>query len=210
VSTAGSTAKLLDAEDGRELLRIARESLRDHLEVGGGPAGGPPPSFERSETAREEARGSPKLVGKLAEPRGVFVTLTAGGRLRGCTGYVEGVRPVGEAVRDLAVSSASRDHRFPPVTPDELDSLHIEVSVLTPPHPIAKDEIEIGRHGLIARMGGRSGLLLPQVAPEWGWGVQEFLDRTCEKAGLPREAWKSEACTILGFEAQIFEEEEPS
>ena len=194
MSGAGSTAKLLCAEDGRELIRIARRSLREHLGAGGGPeAGGPPPS----------------LAGSLAEPRGVFVTLTVGGKLRGCTGYVEGTRPVGEAVRELAVSSAARDPRFSPVELAELDDLHIEVSVLTPPHPIDPAAVEVGKHGLIVRMSGRSGLLLPQVAPEWGWDAEELLARTCEKAWVPRDSWKKPECVLLAFEAQIFEEEPP-
>jgi AmmeMemoRadiSam system protein A len=191
---AGSTAKLLDAEEGQRLLAIARRALEEHFQAGGGPATGGPP------------RSSARAEGRLVEPRGVFVTLTRAGELRGCTGYVEGVAPVADAVRDLAISSATRDRRFTPVRADELAALHIEVSVLTPPRPIRPDEIEIGRHGLIARLGGRSGLLLPQVAPDWGWDAAEFLERTCEKAGLPRGAWREQGFTLLGFEAQIFEE----
>lgn len=187
-------ADLLSADEGRELLRVSRESLRAYLEERGAP----------------EARvlfppeGIPP--GRLVERRGVFVTLTNLGRLRGCTGYIEPRYPLWESVRELTISSAARDRRFEPVTLEEYDQIHIEVSVLTPPAPIDPRAIEIGRHGLIARMGGRSGLLLPQVAPEWGWDVEEFLARTCEKAGLDRDAWKSPECRLLGFEAQIFDE----
>jgi len=190
---AAGAAELLDAEEGAILLRIARESLCAHLEgrqapgalVFFGPEGIPP---------------------RLAERRGVFVTLTSHGRLRGCTGYVEGRFPLWQAVRDLAVSSAAHDYRFPPVEPSELPDIHLEVSVLTPPRPIKPDEVVIGRHGLIMKMGPRMGLLLPQVATEWGWDVPEFLAHTCEKAGLPRDAWKNPQAELLGFEAQIFDE----
>jgi AmmeMemoRadiSam system protein A len=184
----------LSEQEGRLLLRVARESLRAYLD------GRPAPE------AADLFEGATDPPPALEAPRGVFVTLTSAGRLRGCTGYVEARVPLWEAVRDLAVASASRDRRFPPVTRDELDRLHIEVSVLTPPRPIDPAEIEIGRHGLVVRMGAHAGLLLPQVAPEWGWDAAEFLARTCEKAGLPRDAWKAPGCEIRGFEAQIFDE----
>lgn len=183
---------LLSEDEGRLLLRVARESLSAHLEQRPQPDGA--------------ALFGERAPERLGEARGVFVTYTAHGRLRGCTGYIEGRTPLWEAVRDLAVSTAARDRRFPPVAPAELPEIHIEISVLTPPAPIDPAEIEIGRHGLTVRMGGRSGLLLPQVAPEWGWAADELLARTCEKAGLDRDAWKSPECELRGFEAQIFDE----
>jgi AmmeMemoRadiSam system protein A len=182
--------------DLRALLRVARESLRAHLE------GAPPPPPER---LFGDAAAIPPA---LREPCGVFVTLRNREHLRGCTGYIEARAPLWQSVRDLVVSSASRDYRFPPIAPAEEPHIRIEISVLTPPRPIQPPEIEIGRHGLIARMRGRSGLLLPQVATDWGWGPEEFLARTCEKAGLPRDAWKSADCQLLGFEAQVFHEDE--
>jgi uncharacterized protein (TIGR00296 family) len=189
-----STGELLSEEEGLALLRVARESLRAHLERRPAP----------------EAAGlfgaAAAPPGRLAEARGVFVTYTSRGRLRGCTGFVEGRAPLWEAVRELAVSTAARDRRFQPVAIEELPDIHIEVSVLTPPAPIDPAAVEIGRHGLVVRAGGRSGLLLPQVAPEWGWGPEEFLARTCEKAGLDRDAWKRPGCELRGFEAQIFDE----
>jgi uncharacterized protein (TIGR00296 family) len=203
VGIAGSTAKLLSEEEGRALLRVARASLRDFF------------GLEEAEGAEGGAGGAaaaPALIpARLeAERRGVFVTLTREGRLRGCTGYVEGVKALLDAVRDLAISSAVRDTRFEPVEAVEVASIDIEISVLTPPqplpHPVHPSMVEVGRHGLIARRGARSGLLLPQVAPEWGWGALEFLERTCEKAGLPADAWRDADCKMLYFEAQIFDE----
>ncbi len=188
---------LVDEAEAQALLRVARRSLQAYLE------GRPPP-----DAAELFGEGGPPA--RLREPRGVFVTLTNGGRLRGCTGYIEARLPLWEAVRDLAVSSAARDFRFPPVAPEEGPLVQIEISVLTPPRRIDPAEIAIGRHGLIARMRGRMGLLLPQVATDWGWGPEEFLGRTCEKAGLPREAWRDPTCEIYGFEAQVFHEEEPA
>ncbi len=207
--TAGSTANLLGAEEGLTLLRIARASLEHYLEVDAPRA----PDVAEGTTGRGEA-GGPRVTGPpavpssgpLAEPRGVFVTLTRAGELRGCTGYSEPHKPVAEAVRDLAISSAARDTRFSPVRPEELAEIHIEVSVLTPLHPIDPAEVVIGRHGLVARRRGRTGLLLPQVAPEWGWDVPQFLAHTCKKAGLPPDAWRDPECELLAFEAQIFDE----
>jgi len=209
VGTAGSTAQLLTEAEGRALLRLARLSLERQFDLGSagplsrGETGGSPASSPGADAEIDAARLS-------TEQRGVFVTLTNQGRLRGCVGYVEGARPLADLVPELAVSAALHDGRFEPVAGPEVATLHIEVSVLTPPHPLPQpidpSDVEIGRHGLIARRGGRSGLLLPQVAPEWGWGPRELLDRTCEKAGLPRDAWTHPDCSVLAFEAQIFDE----
>src|SRR5688500_13371019 len=106
---AGSTAVLLTDDEGRALLEIARESLTERLNAG------------------LRKNGAPRaFVGKLAEPRGVFVTLTKRGDLRGCTGYVEPIKPLGDAVADLAISSALHDSRFEPLDGGELPDVHIE------------------------------------------------------------------------------------
>ena len=150
----------------------------------------------------------------FSENRGVFVTLTEFGDLRGCIGYPYPVMPLGEALREAAVSAALSDPRFYPVGPAELDDIRVEVTVLTAPEVLACEpslrpaEISVGRHGLIASVGRRSGLLLPQVAEEYGWNAEEFLRETCRKAGLHEEEWKKETCLIQTFEGQIFTESE--
>jgi AmmeMemoRadiSam system protein A len=169
------------------LLRIARSSIAAVLD-------GERPVFE----APDE---------RLQEPAGAFVTLNdRAGDLRGCIGSIQPVLPLAQAVSSSAISAAFRDPRFHPVTKDELPSLHIEISVLGPVVPATRDEIEVGRDGLIISRGGRTGLLLPQVATEWGWNVDEFLTQTCVKAGLPRDAWRASDVRIERFSAEIFGE----
>jgi AmmeMemoRadiSam system protein A len=135
---------------------------------------------------------------------GAFVTIKVHGQLRGCIGYPEADLPLVEVVERCAVSAARSDPRFPAVRPDEYDTLEIEISVLGPIEAVAEiSEIEIGRHGLIAQLGQRRGLLLPQVAVEWGWNLEEFVSRTCLKAGLARDAWRQGA-RLFRFEAEVF------
>ncbi len=141
----------------------------------------------------------------LKEKRGAFVTLKKHGHLRGCIGYVEGIKPLCKAVEEMAIAAALHDPRFNPVTEAELSQLEIEISVLTPLRRI-KDigEIEVGKHGLIIQRGPRSGLLLPQVATEYGWDRKTFLEHTCLKAGLPTDAWKDKDTGIYVFSAEVF------
>jgi AmmeMemoRadiSam system protein A len=141
----------------------------------------------------------------LAEPRGAFTTLHNRGELRGCVGYIFPVRPLYRTVADTAVSAALHDTRFPPVTGEEFPSLSIEISVLSLLRPIAPEDVEIGRHGLLITYGSRRGLLLPQVPVEHGWDANMFLEQTCHKAGLPDDAWQHGA-TIEAFTAEIFSE----
>jgi AmmeMemoRadiSam system protein A len=144
---------------------------------------------------------SPEL---LAE-RGVFVTLKKRGQLRGCIGYVLPTKPLYLAVRDMAINSALRDPRFPPVTPAELSSLYIEISVMTPLQPVADPgEVVVGEDGLVVEARGCSGLLLPQVAPEQGWDRERFLEGVCMKAGLPPDAYLWEDARMHKFQARIF------
>jgi AmmeMemoRadiSam system protein A len=142
------------------------------------------------------------------EASGVFVTIKKRGQLRGCLGTLQCRAGLAEEVARCAAESASDDPRFPPVTQDELPELSLEISVLGPSEAIdPRDEraVTIGRHGLIAERGLRRGLLLPQVATEWGWTVDQFLRQTCLKAGLPADAWEHGA-TIHRFEAEVFGE----
>ena len=138
-------------------------------------------------------------------PCGAFVTIHRHGALRGCLGRLEPSSLSGMIVHLAAVVSDS-DPRFEPVQPEEVDDLEIEISVLTPDREVATiDEIELGRHGLIVEQGYRRGLLLPQVATEHGWSVMNFVEHTCLKAGLPRDAWK-EGARLKVFEAEVFGE----
>jgi AmmeMemoRadiSam system protein A len=123
--------------------------------------------------------------GALREKGAAFVTLRIGAELRGCMGHVEAVTSLWLSVRDMALAAAERDPRFPALELRELHALHVEVSLLSPRRPIRPEEIVVGRDGLVVRSEARSGLLLPQVAVEWGWDRVEFLRRTYEKAGLP-------------------------
>jgi uncharacterized protein (TIGR00296 family) len=148
------------------------------------------------------------------DKRGVFVTLTKSGQLRGCIGFPYPVMPLGDALEDAAVAAATGDPRFPPVRKDELSSIALEVTILTEPVPLdveprqRPEKIEVGKHGLIIRGRGTSGLLLPQVATEYCWDSPTFLDHTCIKAGLPEHCWMTPNVEVLTFEGQIFTEKE--
>ena len=142
----------------------------------------------------------------LPEATGAFVTLKKRGELRGCIGTLECRRPLPEEVARVAVSAAREDPRFEPVRSSELADLDVEVSVLGPLEPIDPHDpaaIEIGRHGLVVEQGRRRGLLLPQVATEWGWDRETFLAHTCAKAGLPQDCWRTGA-RVFRFAADVF------
>jgi AmmeMemoRadiSam system protein A len=145
----------------------------------------------------------------LKEKRGVFVTLNKSHQLRGCIGYIEGLKPLQIAVEDMALAAAFDDPRFPPIEKKEINEIEIEISVLSPLETITDPNlIEIGRHGMIIEQGLMRGLLLPQVATEYNWDVQTFLEQTCQKAGLPKDAWQDTATKIQIFSAEIFSESE--
>ncbi len=176
----------LSENDQRTLLCLAREALAGYLNNGQVPA------VEESAEA-------------LRQPCGVFVTLRKGKNLRGCIGVVEAIKPLYQAVRECAVWAAVQDPRFPPVRKDELAGLNLEISALSPLFDVSPEEIEVGQHGLLISRGALRGLLLPQVAIEWKWDSQRFLEETCRKAGLPVGAWQNGA-RIQAFTAQVFEE----
>jgi AmmeMemoRadiSam system protein B/AmmeMemoRadiSam system protein A len=162
------------------------------------------------ETALGIDHGSPPSCDSplLEQRHGAFVTLKLNNRLRGCIGAVEPQKSVRDVIADVAMAAAFNDHRFKRLSARELEHLYIEISILSPLHRIRDPrEIEIGRHGLVVRRGKSSGLLLPQVAEEHGWDAIEFLELTCEKASLPRDAWKDEATRIYVFAATVFGEE---
>jgi AmmeMemoRadiSam system protein A len=145
--------------------------------------------------------------GIFAERRGVFISLHLRGHLRGCIGVIEPDEPLGESLARCAASAALEDPRFSPLRPEEIPGVHIEVSLLSPLAPIAPEDIEIGRHGLLVTQGPRRGLLLPQVATEHHFERERFLEETCWKAGLPRDAWRQPETRIFGFTCEVFSEE---
>jgi len=183
------SAELSHGEFSREerilLIRLAHESILSALED------------------REIPLDPP--TEHLAEDRGVFTSLYLRGDLRGCVGYVLPVSSVYRAVVDTARAAAFEDTRFYPVTLDEAKDLKIELSILSPPRPIAAEAVEVGRHGLLISLGGHRGLLLPQVPIEHQWDRITFLEQTCRKAGLPLDAWRNGA-TIEAFTAEVFGE----
>ncbi len=136
---------------------------------------------------------------------GVFVSLHAGKKLRGCIGNLTNAAPLPELVAEMAAAAARHDPRFAPLRPDELDKVDIEISLLYPMTPLhSPDEIVIGRDGLMVRLGKKHGLLLPQVAPQRGWNALAFLQCVCRKADLPPEAWKNPQAEVLRFRAEVF------
>ena len=169
---------------------------------------------------REKLRIPEDTPEYLKAKSGVFVTLNSifEGRvsLRGCIGRPYPTLPLVEATIDSAVDSAINDPRFPSVTPEELDKILVDLSVLTPPEKIEYsnpdellDLVKVGRDGLIAIRGMFRGLLLPQVPVDWKWNTREFLEHTCNKAGLPIDMWKDPETEFMSFQAEIFGEEQP-
>jgi AmmeMemoRadiSam system protein A len=108
----------------------------------------------------------------------------------------------------MAIASATNDPRFAPVTSSELEDIRIEISALTRMHPIAPEDVVIGRHGLMIRHGPNAGILLPQVPEPYEWTRAEFLDALCRKAGLPPGSWNESAAELYGFEAEVWGEAE--
>jgi AmmeMemoRadiSam system protein A len=141
----------------------------------------------------------------LKEKRGAFVSLHRRGMLRGCIGCIEGRKPLLGTIEEMAGAAAFSDPRFPPLSAEELKDLDIEISVLTPLKEISDiNEIQIGMHGLFIERQHYCGLLLPQVATEWGWDRIRFLEESCRKAGLPSSSWKEKGTKIYIFSADVF------
>ncbi len=139
----------------------------------------------------------------LRLPAGAFVTLHAGGSLRGCIGYIEPKFPLFQTVAEGAQAAAFHDPRFPPLREEELATLEVEISVLSPVFPLEAGDVVIGKHGLLVTSEGQRGLLLPQVPVEHGWDRKRFIEETCVKAGLSRTVWK-EGTSLSAFTACIF------
>jgi hypothetical protein len=184
--SVGVDLGLVEEEKAR-LLEIARGAIEAKL---------------RGEPVPEPKADAPRLN----EKRGAFVTITENGQLRGCIGHIRGMYPLAQTISRMAVAAATEDPRFPPMTADDLDKVLLEISVMTPLREAGPEEIEVGKHGIYIQKGPHSGLLLPQVATDYGWDRYEFLDHTCMKAGLPQGCWR-EGASIQIFSAQIFGEE---
>jgi uncharacterized protein len=196
---------MVDDAAGAAAVALARRAVEGSL--------GEAPARDAAAAFRSEP-----LPPVFDEPRGVFVTILRhpSGDLRGCIGYPLPVYPLRIALPRAARSAAIDDPRFRPVDRAELTDLRFEVSVLTPPEEVPSEprtalpsHVRVGRDGLIVDRPGASGLLLPQVAAEYGWDAAEFLAETCEKAGLPRDAWRRAGTTVRRFEAEVFGEERP-
>jgi len=186
---------MLTEEEGKRGLELTRAAIAEYLRTNNKitAPNDLPPSFD--------------------EDRGVFVTLKVFGALRGCIGFPYPAFPLKEAIIEAAISAAVGDPRFPAVTLPEFKDVSIELTVLTLPQVLKvkprelPQHIEVGRHGLIVKRGIQTGLLLPQVATEYGWDAEEFLCQTCWKAGLPQDAWLDEETEVSTFEGQIFSED---
>jgi AmmeMemoRadiSam system protein A len=179
-------AHVLADDEKRELLRIARATLKEHAFSGRIPPGKP---------HRES----------LCAPAGVFVSLHEGTELRGCIGTIEADKPLYRIVQEMAVAAASRDPRFAPVSEDEIEDITVEISVLGAARTVrGPGDLAVGTDGLCIDLGDRRGLLLPQVAVHAGWDALTFLTKTCHKAGLPLDAWRDPEARITAFSAQVF------
>lgn len=189
----------LSNDDGHILVKTARMIVTEYLKNG------------------TKLKLEKEFKNNFSFKSGVFVTLNSTMGLRGCIGYPLPDKSLFDALEDAAISAATEDPRFSPVKHKELDSITFEVTVLTPPKKIvvSKPEeylskIKVGRDGLIVKRGFYSGLLLPQVPIEYGWNEKEFLEHTCEKAGLPKNYWKNPETEIQKFEGIVFKEENPN
>jgi AmmeMemoRadiSam system protein A len=175
--------------DKKRLLEIARQALQAGVE------------------RHESLQNLPK-DDTSTESTGAFVTLRKRGRLRGCIGQVGTGQSLIDLVAHCAKAAALEDPRFQPVRTEELAEIEIEISALSPLQEIGPDAIEAGKHGLMVSRGYQRGLLLPQVATEMRWNARKFLEETCVKAGLEREAWRNRETKIQGFTAEVFSESE--
>jgi hypothetical protein len=189
----------LSDSDGVILVKTARNAVTEFLSNG---------NRMKLESDLEE---------KFSFNSGVFVTLNNPDGLRGCIGFPMPEKKLSHAIIEGAIAAATEDPRFPSVKTNELNDIVFEVTVLTPPVVVDVsdpmeylEKIKVGRDGLIIRHSFSSGLLLPQVPVEYGWDVEEFLQHTCEKAGLARDTWKNESVKIEKFEGIIFKEETPN
>ncbi len=182
----------LSDEDKNVLLSLARKAIAQAL---------------KGKTVSDPKDFGVELTPAMNQIMGGFVTLTFDGDLRGCIGEIFPRRPLVQVVLDHALDAAFEDPRFSPLTAREFQRVHIEISALTKPVPVASyREIEIGRHGMVLEVGSRSAVFLPQVATEQGWDLPTTLSYLAQKAGLPPDAWLEPHAKFTVFEAIVFHE----
>ena len=181
-------------EDGKVLVKMARSVVTEYITN----------SNKVFDQAFEE---------KFSFDAGVFVTINDKSGLRGCIGFPLAVKKLSDALTNAAIAAATDDPRFPSITQNELNDLVFEVTVLSETEEISSNSpneiihaIKIGRDGLIVEKDFQSGLLLPQVPVEQNWNVENFLNHTCHKAGLPNDSWKDKTTKISKFQGVIFRE----
>ena len=175
----------LSETDRQSLLSLARRAITEVV-------------FRRRRLAEVPDRGI------FSRKYGVFVSLHVGSRLRGCIGVVDPQESLGHTVVHCAGGAAMHDPRFPPLRPEELKRLQVEISLLSTPVAIRPEEIEIGVHGLLVWQGTHRGLLLPQVAVKHHLTVEQFLAETSRKARLPGEAWRHPDTNVFAFTCLVF------
>src|SRR5579862_408304 len=187
VSVAGHSSSTdvpeFNLQERKFLLRLAHDAIESALDGREMPPDPPSPH--------------------LAEARGAFTTLYLQDQLRGCVGFVFPVESLYHTVIETARAAAFEDTRFQPVTREEAPQLQVSLSILSGLEEIEPDQVEVGRHGLVISLHGHRGLLLPQVPVEYRWTTVTFLEQTCRKAGLPRDAWKQGA-RLEAFTAEVF------
>ena len=191
--------KKISLEDGYHLVKTARMIVADFLING-------------KKTVAEK-----KFQEGFSFKAGVFVTLNNQEGLRGCIGYPLPEKKLSDALYDAAIAAATEDPRFSPLRSEELDFVTFEITILSPPVKIEVkkpeeflSKIKVGKDGLIVKYRYNSGLLLPQVPIEYGWNEKEFLEHTCEKAGLPKDCWTKTGIEIRKFEGIVFKEKSPN
>ena len=192
------TAFSITDQDGQLLVSTARKIVTEFVSTG-----------QRLALGKD-------VEEKLSFDAGIFVTLNSKKNLRGCIGFPL-PKNLAQALPEAAIAAATEDPRFSPVNTSELNDITFEVTVLTPPQEIKVNDnfelpskIKVGRDGLIIKQGHNSGLLLPQVPVEYDWDEQEFLNHTCQKAGLPSDCWTQKQTRVISFEGIIFKEEKPN
>lgn len=190
----------LTDEDGRLLVELARKAIEEYV------------------VNRRKYDPPEDVKKRFSEKAGVFVTINRvigeEKELRGCIGFPEAILPLHEAVVEAAIAAATEDPRFEPLSKKELDEILVEVSVLTPLQLIKVDsplqypeKIKVEEDGLMLKWVWGSGLLLPQVAVEYGWDTREFLENLCLKAGITPDSWLRKDVKIYKFQCMIWEEE---
>ena len=190
----------LTEEDKRTALKIARYALESIVHDGVQPS-------------PQEVAAIFELSERLMHKAGVFVTIKTGRgfdtpkEIRGCIGYIVGIKPVYEGILDHAFSASRRDTRYKPVCVEEMNKICITLSVMSPLIRCTPDDVVVGRDGLVLFYEDKMGVYLPQIPIENGWDKPKFLEELCIKAGVSTDKWKDEKSILFRFTAQVFSED---